>query len=257
MHLRVFDFGVAKTVFVFQKSFNLMGSIERNHQKERRKAWDSLLEVVGRKRLAYGVLIAIEGIDGAGKTTQSKILLNKLIESGYPAIRLHEPTEGKWGRKIKNLAKNGRHKTTPQTELSLFYLDRIEDVSKNIKPSLEKKRVIIMDRYYFSSVAYQSARGLSPNSIEEMNKKIAPVPDVTIIIDLDSEIGLKRIRHTRNMTPNHFERKRYLDRVRQVFLKQFDNRHNVHVIDGNRPIQIVASEIWKIVEPIIQKAEET
>lgn len=218
-----------------------------------------LLEVVERKPLRRGVLIAIEGIDGAGKTTQSKILLEKLADKGYPAIGLHEPTKGRWGQKIKELAKNGRHKTKPETELDLFFLDRLEDVENNISPFLQKKRIVIMDRYYFSSVAYQGARGLSPDYIEKKNKKIAPMPDITIILDLDSEVALRRIRHKRNMTPNHFERKRYLDRVRQVFLKQFSNRPDVRIIDGDdtRSIQMVASEIWKIVEPIIRKVEET
>lgn len=218
-----------------------------------------LLEVVARKQLRRGVLIAIEGIDGAGKTTQSKILLQKLIEKGYPVVGLHEPTEGTWGKRIKELAKNGRYHIKPETESEYFYRDRQEDVENNIKPSLQKKRIVIMDRYYFSNVAYQSARGLNPDNIERKNIKIAPIPDITIILDLDSEVALRRIRHKRNMNPNYFERKKYLDRVRQFFLKQFSNRPNVRKIDGNdtRSIQTVATEIWKIVEPIIRKVEET
>jgi len=217
------------------------------------------LELVGRKRLKHGFLIAIEGIDGAGKTTQSEILMKKLNEKEYPVVGLHEPTEGRWGKKIKELAKNGRHQIRPETELDYFYFDRLEDVENNINPSLKEKKIVVMDRYYLSSVAYQGARGLSPDHIEEMNKMIAPKPDVTIILDLDPEVALGRIKHKRNMTPNHFERKRYLDRVRKVFLKQFSNRPNVKIINGdsNRSILMVASEIWKIVEPIIRKVEET
>lgn len=216
-----------------------------------------MLEVMGRKRLKKGVLIAIEGIDGAGKTTQSKILQQKLNAKGYPTVGLHEPTEGKWGQRIKELAQNGRHKTKPETELNLFFLDRIEDVAKNIAPSLQKKRIVIMDRYYFSSVAYQGVRGIEPDYIENKNEIVAPVPDITIILDLDAEVALKRIRHKRNVTPNHFERKRYLERVRQLFLKQFSGRPNVRIINGDdtRSIQRVASDIWKIVEPIIKEVE--
>jgi dTMP kinase len=217
-----------------------------------------LLEAVEKKQMKKGILIAIEGIDGAGKTTQAKILLAGLQKRGYPAILLHEPTSGKWGQKIKELASNGRHKTRPEEELELFYLDRVDDVKHNIAPFLHDKKVVIMDRYYFSNVAYQSERGLNPNQIEEKNTKIAPIPDITIILDLEPEVSLERIIQKRNGTPNHFERKGKLDRVRQAFLKQFGNRINVKVIDGDdsNSIENVASEIWRIVEPKIKEAEE-
>ena len=106
-------------------------------------------EIARTKPLKKGILIAIEGIDGAGKTTQSIVLFEKLRSAGYPVVCLHEPTDGKWGNKIKDLAKNGRHKITVEDELNLFYQDRLEDVENNINPALQKKNVIIMDRYYF------------------------------------------------------------------------------------------------------------
>lgn len=217
-----------------------------------------MLEAIERKRLKHGVLIAVEGIDGAGKTTQAKILLDTLTQKGYDVIYLHEPTAGNWGRKIKELATNGRHKIKPETELEFFYLDRLEDVEKNIRPALQGKKIVIMDRYYFSNVAYQGARGLDPDLIERKNERIAPTPDITIILDLNPEVALKRIRYKRNETPNYFERKKYLERVRQAFLKCFSNRPNIKIIDGddNRPIQMIASDIWKIVEPIVKEAEE-
>jgi len=217
-----------------------------------------LLETVGRKVLRRGILVAIEGIDGAGKTTQTHLLVQTLFENGYSAIALHEPTNGKWGQKIKQLATNGRHKTTAEEESELFHFDRIDDVQKNIKPALYDKKVVVMDRYYFSNVAYQSERGLDPKSIEKANERIAPVPDVTIILDLDPDVSLQRIIHKRNGTPNHFEKKRKLERVRQAFLKQFCDRPNVAVIDADdsRSIQMVASDIWKVVEPKVRETEE-
>lgn len=217
-----------------------------------------MLEVVARKRLKRGVLVAIEGIDGAGKTTQAKILVDKLAEKGYSITGLHEPTTGRWGGKIRELAKNGRHKTKPETELEFFYLDRLEDVERNIKPSLKAKKIVVMDRYYFSSVAYQGARELNPQEIEDQNRSIAPIPDMTIILDLEPEVALKRIKRTRNSAPNHFERKKYLQHVRKIFLEQFNNRPNVKIIDADdkRIIQEVASEIWGIIKPIIRDLEE-
>lgn len=217
-----------------------------------------MLKLVGRKRLKQGFLVAIEGIDGAGKTTQSGILVDKLEKEGYPVVGLHEPTEGRWGSKVKELAKNGRHKTKPETEVELFYLDRLEDVEKNIRPSLKSKKIVIMDRYYFSSVAYQGARGLSPDPIEKKNTKIAPSPNITIVLDLEPEVALRRIRHKRNEIPNHFERKKYLEKVRKIFLKQFGNRPNIRIIAGDdtRSIEVIASDIWRIIKPLIEKIEE-
>jgi dTMP kinase len=220
---------------------------------------EDLQKLVSKIALKKSVLIAIEGIDGAGKTTQSLILLERFREKGYPVVRLHEPTEGKWGKKIKDLAKNGRHKVTAEDELSLFYQDRLEDVENHINPALKKKNIVIMDRYYFSSVAYQSARGLEPDYIEEKNEKIAPKPDILIILDLKPETALRRIREKRNGTPNHFERIRYLERVRQIFLERFSNRAYVRVINGDdaRSEQVIANEIWESLAPIIKEAEET
>jgi len=217
-----------------------------------------LLKLVGRKKLKQGFLVAIEGIDGAGKTTQSKILVDRLTKEGYPVIGLHEPTGGRWGRKIKELAKNGRHKTKPETEVELFYLDRLEDVKKNITPALKSKKIVIMDRFYFSSAAYQGARGLSPDSIEKKNMKIAPIPSITIILDLEPEVALKRIRDKRNEMPNHFERKKYLEKVRRIFLRQFANRPDIRIIAGDdlRSIQAIASDIWGIIKPLIEKIED-
>jgi dTMP kinase len=218
-----------------------------------------LQEMTRRIELKKGILVAIEGIDGAGKTTQSILLTERLNKSEYPVVRFHEPTDGIWGDKIRDLAKNGRHKTNAEDELDLFYRDRLEDVQKNIAPSLKEKKIVIMDRYYFSSVAYQGARGLDPDYVEKKNEKIAPKPEVLIILDLTPEAALMRIRQKRNDTPNHFERTKYLEKVRQIFLEKFRNRPYVRIVKGDdtRSEQDVAQEIWEIVLPIVKKNEES
>jgi len=217
------------------------------------------LETTEHKLLKRGVLIAFEGIDGAGKTTQTKLLEEKLTTIGYDVISLHEPTKGIWGKKIEDLVKNGRHGISPEIELNYFTSDRLEDVEKNIKPSLQKKKIVIMDRYYFSTVCYQGARNLDLDYIEKENEKFAPIPDIAFIIDIEPKTALKRIKQSRpNSSTNHFERETYLERVRKNFLKQFNNRPNVIIIvgDNTRSITQIASEIWKIVESIIKKFEE-
>jgi dTMP kinase len=216
-----------------------------------------LLQTAQRKFLKQGILIAIEGIDGAGKTTQSKLLCDKLTESGYAAVCLHEPTDGKWGKKIRDLALNGRHTVSPEKESDFFYFDRVEDVEKNIRPALREKKVIVMDRYYLSNVAYQGAMGLKPDSIERRNEKVAPKPDLTIILDIDPGVGLQRIRKSRDKTPNYFEREKYLGEVKEVFIKQFSNRPNFIIMNGDNTnsIERVASDIWEAVLPMLKKFE--
>ena len=210
-----------------------------------------------KKLLKNGILIAIEGIDGAGKTTQARLLCERLKSSGYPTVFLHEPTRGPWGEKIRDLAKNGRHKVTPEEESDLFLKDRIEDVQNNINPKLTEKCVVVMDRYYFSNIVYQGVTGLSPEYIETINEKIAPAPDLVIILDIAPSESIKRIVATRTDGPNHFEREDYLESVRELFLKQFSGRNNVKIIDGDgrHSKQEVSDNLWSFVAPILRKAE--
>jgi len=226
--------------------------------RDRRKTVFVLLVEMEKKRLVEGILIAIEGIDGAGKTTQAKILYDKLVEEGYSVSLFHEPTSGKWGRKIAELVRNGRRKTDPIQEFELFFLDRKEDVEKNIRPALNDKKIVIMDRYYLSNVAYQSVLGLSADSIQNENEKAFPIPTISIILDLSPRVALSRIRKVRNSTPNHFEREKYLSNVRKVFLQRFSGKKNIVVIEGNAKSTIdeIASQILNIVRPIIRAKEE-
>lgn len=142
--------------------------------------------------LRRGVLIAIEGIDGAGKTTQTEILANKLAKEGFPVVTLKEPTDGKWGQMIRKLAQNGRN-LSPEEESRLFLKDRNEDVERNIRPALLQKRIVIMDRYYHSNIAYQGALGVDVDEIRQANEHFAPVPDVVIILDVAPSIGRSRL----------------------------------------------------------------
>jgi dTMP kinase len=191
------------------------------------------------------VLIAIEGIDGAGKTTQAKILKKELKKRGYDVIRLSEPTKGKWGKKIKELSSREKNPSTKEL-FELFFLDRMEDVNKNIIPALEKGHTVILDRYYMSSVAYQGAGGLDPAFIESENQKIAPKPDITIILDLPPKIAVKRIEH-RKSEPDYFERLKFLTKVRSIFLERYSSRSDVIIVDSTQRPNIVSNKILETV----------
>jgi dTMP kinase len=200
-------------------------------------------------RLKKGFLIVLEGIDGAGKSTQARRLLQKLRAFGYETVSFREPTRGKWGRAIKRMAKTAGS-LTPEEELDLFVKDRRENVRKNIRPALAGKKVVILDRYYFSTIAYQGAKGIEPDRIRRLNERFAVKPDLVFILDIEAGRGLGRIRN-RKRKDLLFERERYLARVRKIF-GGFRGRKFVH-LDAARPKEGLAGEITSRVLRLLKK----
>ncbi len=200
-------------------------------------------------KLTKGILIAIEGVDGAGKTTQTILLRDHFRRLGLKVAVFKEPTNGQYGKKIKELAMFGRHVVTPEQELELFIKDRIEDCKYNIKPALDSKQLVIIDRYYFSSIAYQGALGLDVNYILQRNEQIAIKPDLVVILDLAVKIGLSRISNFRNETPNHFEKEEYLEKVREIFRQT--HAPYIQLINASKNEESVFNNLKNIVENII------
>ena len=186
-----------------------------------------------------GHLITIEGIDGTGKTTQVQLLREWLEKHGIPAVALKEPTQGRYGQEIGRRAAAGNMDT--DTELRLFMEDRKEDVEKNIRPALEAGRVVVMDRYYLSNMAYQGARGLDPERIRVENEKFSPVPDLIIVLDLDPHKSMARV-NTRKHVVGHFENEAYLEKVREIFLA-IGRQPNAVVIDTGAQLSEVHKRI--------------
>jgi dTMP kinase len=195
-------------------------------------------------KLTKGILIAIEGIDGAGKTTQVHQLKDYYNRKGFPVSNFREPTRGQYGQKIRELAINGREKSVEE-EFELFLKDREEDCNLNIRPALMRNEIVIMDRYYFSSIAYQGALGLDIEYIKKENEKIAIIPDLVIILDCAVKIGLSRITDFRNDIPNHFEQEHLLERSREIFNSMHGS--NIQIIDSSRNENQVFEHLQNIV----------
>jgi len=200
-------------------------------------------------KLKKGVLIVLDGIDGTGKTTQAKRLLAELGKRGVDAVYFREPSDSRWGLAIKSKAATGRS-ISPEEELELFQKDRQENVEKNLKPALKEKKVVILDRYYFSTIAYQGARGIDTETIKLQNESFAVEPELVFILDIPPQKGLDRIAASREKMDPHFEREDYLCKVREIFRK-FEG-HNIHHIDASRPEDAVYEEIEKIVFDFLQ-----
>ena len=162
-----------------------------------------------------GFLIAIEGIDGAGKTTQANLVQSVLQARKLNVMRTKEPTTGHWGQILRDSAMTGR--LSLEEEVEVFIKDRQEHVETTIIPALKEGWIVIVDRYYFSSMAYQGSRGMAPEEIMRRNELFAPEPDLLVLIDIDPKIGLERIR-TRGDRANHFETTGTLKKAREIFL---------------------------------------
>jgi dTMP kinase len=168
-----------------------------------------------KRTLPGGFLLALEGIDGAGKSVQARAVGAALMARGLEVVLTREPTNGPWGRRLRESAAQGR--LSPEDELHAFLEDRKQHVAELIRPSLETGKVVITDRYYFSTVAYQGARGFDPGELLRMNEAIAIEPHLLVLVDLDPQTSLARIGH-RDGRANEFETVAQLARSREIFL---------------------------------------
>jgi dTMP kinase len=176
---------------------------------------------------APGWLVVLEGIDGAGKSTVLRRLADHCKDLGLTPIVSFEPTRGPWGMKLRRSMTEGR--LTLAEELDLFLKDRAEHVETVIRPALKAGQVVLLDRYYFSTAAYQGARGADPNEILMENERFAPAPDLVLLLDFDPVAGIERIR-ARGDAPNTFEQLDQLQEVRRIFLGL--DRPFIHRIDA-------------------------
>jgi dTMP kinase len=162
-----------------------------------------------------GFLLAIEGLDGAGKSVQVEAVSKVLKARGLEVALTREPTGGHWGKKLRESAAAGR--LSPRDELHAFMEDRKEHVRDVLRPNLHAGKIVITDRYYFSTVAYQGARGFEPADLLRRNEAFAIEPHLLVLIDVDPETGLARIGHRSGMTDD-FETVAQLAKCREIFL---------------------------------------
>jgi len=187
-----------------------------------------------------GALIAIEGIDGAGNTTQSRLLARWLRRRGFNVVLTKEPTNGPIGRLIRRRLSEGV--ADAHIDALLFAADRADHVARVIAPSLSLGALVVTDRYVESSIAYQGAQGASEEWIEEVNR-FAPKPDLTVVLDVDPEVALSRKRGRRHA----FEEEGFLRRVREIMLRRARERGHV-VVDASADKMEVHREVRRAVE---------
>ncbi len=193
------------------------------------------------------MFIVLEGIDGSGKTTQARLLADKLRKNGFDVVLTSEPTDGPMGKKIKKL----KARLSPQEETELFTEDRKHHVSNVIIPAVNAGRIVVSDRYYYSSAAYQGALGLDPISIVETNLAFAPKPDVTFFLELSIETALERIIHNRNACLSPYETMENLKKVKEIYFIVMDS--SFVNVDAENDIQTVHCRIWSHVIGLMRR----
>lgn len=197
-----------------------------------------------------GVLIAFEGVDGTGKSTQARLLAEALKADGRSVILTREPTDGPFGLKIRKLFIS-RETVSRDEELELFLADRREHVAEVIAPALAQGDIVITDRYYLSTVAYQGAAGLDPVEILSRNQEFAPYPDLVVLLVLPIAKGLERIQVQRGESLNAFEQQASLERVAQIF--DCMSGELIRRVDAARSPALVHQEIFSQTMSVLEK----
>ena len=193
-----------------------------------------------------GHLFVLEGIDGSGKTTVCLRVEQHLLGLGYNVVRLREPTsESKWGQEIRERSPRGE--LTPEEELTLFIKDRDWNATNRIRPALSKGQIVLMDRYFFATGAYQTtSTGISWEEILRRNREeiSAPEPDIVFILDVSVEQGLQRIGGREEDRNQQFEQYDRLLKVRQAYLEMVErDSGNLVFIDASRDLEFVYNDV--------------
>ena len=195
-----------------------------------------------------GKFVSFEGIEGCGKTTQIALLSEYLTKHRIPFTITREPGGTAVGEGIRKILLNSETiHLTAASELLLFYASRSQNILEKIKPALERGEMVICDRYYHASMAYQGfGRGIPLDFIQKLTDLVCQPyrPDVTFLLDIEPEVGLARARernHGRPENEGRFEAEdlEFYNKVRDGYLELASEDERIQIIYADRPIEAV------------------
>jgi dTMP kinase len=189
-------------------------------------------------------------LDGSGKSTQAKLLAASLRRSRN-VLCTAEPSRGKIGSFIRTRYLFEERRSSIAVEALLFAADRVDHVENEIVPALKEGRLVISDRYLFSSLAYQGAAGLDLNWIMKINQR-AIRPDFAIFVDVDPVVVIGRLKRKKSVMEDLVTQRK----VRAVYQK-YVNEGSLFRIDGNRPKKVVAKELLTAVLRFLEESRNS
>ncbi|HRH59430.1 MAG TPA: dTMP kinase [Chitinophagaceae bacterium] len=207
------------------------------------------------------LFIALEGIDGSGKSTQVKLLAENLQKAGHKVYATYEPTGSAIGSVIRRIFKH-EMEADHRVIACLFAADRLDHLlnkETGIIKKLEQGYTVITDRYYFSSYAYHGAH-VPMNWVIETNSLSAQLlrPDINIYIDISPEAGMQRLNSGRNRL-ELYETTENLRNVRDKYFEAFEllkTQENIFITEGNRTPELIAQDIWNKVSQLSAAAQQ-
>ncbi|MBI2656452.1 dTMP kinase [Candidatus Woesearchaeota archaeon] len=206
--------------------------------------------------MGKGMFIVVDGIDGSGKSELIKMLHNHLFSrhKKYRILTTREPTNGTYGKKIRKMLMEEKDpKSSSKKLMDLFIKDRAEHLKNTIEPFLRHSNrhelnIVLCDRYYYSTIAFQAAQGLDMKEIIGKNKSFRK-PDIAFILDVNPPIALERIKHRKKEKFEHLE---FMKKIRKNFLKLPRLlKDNIKIIDSSKPLKSVFEDIRKEVDKIL------
>ena len=196
--------------------------------------------------------ISFEGIEGSGKSTQVKILAERLRAKGHNVIETAEPGGTKIGNKIRKLLLEPENHMDPMAELLLYYSDRAQHIKEIISPAILDNSIVITDRFVDSTVAYQGyARGIDLGLIRTLNNIVIPdmMPFLTFLLDMDVEEGLKRNRRAQKEDRFELETVEFHNRVRKGFHRiASEEPERIKIVDASMSAEEVSKKVIEILE---------
>lgn len=201
--------------------------------------------------MSRGRFLTLEGGDGAGKTTQARVIEGWLRERGYDVVRTREPGGTEIGAALRNIVLHAPGPVSPRAETLIYAADRAQNIAALVTPALERGAIVLQDRYIDSSVAYQgSGRQLAGDEVRRINEWATSglEPELTILLDVDPAIGLRRVAAQRSAF-DRLERETQVfhERVRASYLEiAAAHPDRVFVVDANRSADAVSTDVLAV-----------